>query len=244
MRLWAGSLTATSPTVYGIQYNGSYMIYGIQYPTGCDIRKGEAEPVNCVSTNHRTCFDRRELVAMLAGCHNIFMSRGYEPVFKDLFDLADPQPNATGPLDEVFQDPVVKVLLQHSNLTEIQFESLLISLLGEELAGKRLSGQERAKLRRGRAGLTRGSFNRTVTQARNNVVASIYTTILLGYVGLFDNPELEPFLEIASRIKTYVEDQVPAQGAVTEERLKAVKVIGEDLQRAIKDLARGVRGDV
>lgn len=169
------------------------------------------------------------------------MSRGYESVFKDEFALADLQPNTTRPLDEVFQDPIVQVLLQHSNLTGIQFESLLISLLGEELAGKRLSGQERAKLRRERADLTRGSFNRTVGQARNNVVASIYTILLLGYVGLFDTPELEPFLEIASRVKAYAEQRKASPEAVTEEELRVTRLIAEELEKGIADLVRGVR---
>jgi len=169
------------------------------------------------------------------------MSCGYESVFKDEFALADPQPNATRPLDELFQDPIVKILLQHSNLTEIQFESLLISLLGEELVGKRLSGQERTKLRRERINLTRGSFNRTLHQARDNVVASIYTILLLGYAGLFDSPELEPFLEIASRVKAYVEQRRASPEAITEEELRVTRLIAEELQKGIAGLVQGAR---
>jgi len=149
------------------------------------------------------------------------------------------QTDATRALSATFQDPIVQILLEHSNLTKIQFESLLISSLGEELAGKRLSGQEKVKLRLERANLTRGSFNRTVGQARDNVVASIYTILLLGYVGLFDSPELGPFLEIASRIKAYVEQQRASAEMTTEEQLRVTKLIGEELQRGIMELARG-----
>ncbi len=169
------------------------------------------------------------------------MSCGYESVFRDRFILAEPQPNTTRPLGGVFQDPIVQVLLQHSSLTEIQFESLLISLLGEELVGKRLSGEERAKLRRERDNLTRGSFNRTVVQARNNVVSSIYTILLLGYVGLFDTPELEPFLEIASRVKAYVEQRKASPETITEEELRVTRLISEELQKGIADLVQGTR---
>lgn len=169
------------------------------------------------------------------------MSCGYESVFKDRFALTEPKPNIMRTYDGFFKDPIVQVLLQNSNLTEIQFESLLISLLGEELVGKRLSGQERVKLRRERADLTRGSFNRTVGQARSNVVASIYTILLLGYVGVFESPELEPFLEIASRVKAHLEQRKAPSEAITEEELRVTRIIAEELQKGIADLVRGGR---
>ncbi len=153
--------------------------------------------------------------------------------------MTQPQMNFTRPLNGTFQDPIVQTLLKNSNLTTIQFESLLISLLGEELAGKRLSGLEKTRLRREKVNLTRGSFNRTVAQARSNVVASVYTILLLGYVGLFDTPELIPFLEIASRIKTYVEQRRTPPQAVTEEELRVTRIIAEELQRGIAELVRG-----
>jgi len=142
------------------------------------------------------------------------------------------------PLKGTFQDQIVKILLEHSNLTKTQFESLLISLLGEELAGRHLSGQEKAKLRHGRPNLTRGAFNRTVTQARGNVVASIYTILLLGYVGLFDTPELTSFLEIASRVRTYMDQRRISSQRTTEEELRVMKLIAEELEKGIKSLVQ------
>jgi len=149
------------------------------------------------------------------------------------------QLSVTGPLNVTFQDPILKILLEHSNLTKTQFESLLISLLGEELAGRRLSGQEKAKLRHERPNLTRGSFERTVTQARKNVVASIYTILLLGYVGVFDTPELTSFLEIASRVRTYMDQRRISPQMATEEELRVTKLIAQELERGIADLVRG-----
>jgi hypothetical protein len=38
------------------------------------------------------------------------------------------------------------------------------------------------------------------------VIRSIYTILLLGYVGLFDTPALQPFTELSDTIQTYVHD--------------------------------------
>jgi hypothetical protein len=149
------------------------------------------------------------------------------------------QISVTKPLNGALQDPIVKMLLEHSNLTKIQFESLLISLLGEELAGKRLSGEEKAKLRQGRSNITRGAFNRTVAQARENVVASIYTILLLGYVGVFDTPELSGFLEVAGRLRTYMDQRRLSSQPEAGEELRITRLIAEELERGIADLVRG-----
>lgn len=155
--------------------------------------------------------------------------------------MTDPQAHTTQVLTTTLQDPIVQTLLKYSNLTKIQFESLLISLFGEESLGRRLSGQERARLRLEKANITRGSFNRTVAQARQNVAASIYTILLLGYVGLFDTPQLEPFLEIADRIKRYAEEQSSVDQEIRGEGLRATRLIGEELQQRIVELVRGPR---
>lgn len=149
------------------------------------------------------------------------------------------QPDATQTLNATLQDPIAQILLEHSSLTRIQFKSLLISLLGEELTGRRLSGQERANLRSERINLSRGSFNRTVAQARDNVVESVYTILLLGYVGLFDTPELGPFLEIASRIKAHMEEQKASGTGTTKEQMRVADLIREELERGLMDLVRG-----
>ena len=98
-------------------------------------------------------------------------------------------------LSATLHDPIAQTLLIHSNLTRVQLETVLISMLGEELSGRPLHSHEKVVLRPMKPKLTRGSFNRTLSQGRKNVVRSIYTILLLGYVGLFDSPELQPFLE-------------------------------------------------
>ena len=57
------------------------------------------------------------------------------------------------------------------------------------------------ELRQKREGISRGAFNRTLRQARENVVEAIHTILLLGYSGLTESPSIAPFLEASERFK-------------------------------------------
>ncbi|MFB0502191.1 MAG: hypothetical protein ACETVP_06925, partial [Candidatus Bathyarchaeia archaeon] len=92
-------------------------------------------------------------------------------------------------------DPIVKILTKNSHLTKIQLETLLIDVLAENTAGKSLRYEEKAKLRLLRTKISRGAFNRTLKQARRNTIQSIYTILLLGYLGIFEDTRLDPYLE-------------------------------------------------
>src|SRR3989442_13957402 len=105
-------------------------------------------------------------------------------------------------MDETLRDRILSALLQRSNLTKIQFETLLVDQLGHDIANKRLTRSDMAQLRRDQKGISRGSFNRTLTQARQNVVEAIHTILLLGYCGLTESPSIAPFLEASERLKT------------------------------------------
>jgi hypothetical protein len=147
-------------------------------------------------------------------------------------------------LNTTFHDPIAQTLLIHSNLTRAQLETVLISMLGQELSGRTLQSRERVLLRPTKPKLTRGSFNRTLSQGRRNVVRSIYTILLLGYVGLFDSPELQPFLELASRMKAYIEQGEASETMTSEARREVMKVIGKELEEAINSLASGAQDTV
>jgi hypothetical protein len=54
--------------------------------------------------------------------------------------------------------------------------------------------------------ISRGAYNRTLIQAQNNVIRSIFTILLLGYLELFDNASLQPFLELSDTINSYVQE--------------------------------------
>ena len=106
-------------------------------------------------------------------------------------------------LRNLLHDQVTKLLLANSQLTLTQLETLLADSIatGEEVkrTRKRLYRPIGAKI-------TRGSYNRTLIQAQNNVIRSIYTVLLLGYLGLFDTTSLQPFIELGDTIESYVKE--------------------------------------
>jgi hypothetical protein len=101
------------------------------------------------------------------------------------------------------RDSVTKLLQGNSQLTLAQLETLMAdSLSSEANVKKALRRLYRPSGRR----LSRGSFNRTLIQAQNNVIRSIYTVLLLGYVGLYDSAALQPFIQLADTIQSYVQE--------------------------------------
>ena len=108
-------------------------------------------------------------------------------------------------LNGAMNDPIVKILAKNSQLTKIQLETLLIELLAENMAGKQLNYDEKARLRLTKAKLSRGAFNRTLKQSKENVIKSIYTVLLLGYLGVFETTTLDPILKCTNKLKEYME---------------------------------------
>jgi len=143
-------------------------------------------------------------------------------------------------LTGALSDPIVQILTKNSQLTKIQLETLLIDVLAENLSDKQLKYDEKARLRLTKAKISRGAFNRTLKQSKENVIKSVYTVLLLGYLGVFENTKLDPYLEIANKLHEYVE----AHGAITSEgegakdRLRMVEIIGKELETSLKDLSR------
>ncbi len=105
-------------------------------------------------------------------------------------------------IKETLQDPILAALLMRSNLTKAQFETLLVDQLGHDMANKRLTRDEMAHILRDQQGISRGSLNRTLKQARTNTSEAIYTVLLLGYAGLMESPSLAPFLEASENLKS------------------------------------------
>jgi len=116
-------------------------------------------------------------------------------------------------------DPVSKLLLANSHLTLTQLETLLAASISSEKNSKK--GQRRL-FRPSGARISRGSYNRTLIQAQNNIIRSIYTILLLGYVGLFDTPTLQPFLELSDELQGYMEElKTTSNEAAGIDQLKA-----------------------
>jgi len=133
-------------------------------------------------------------------------------------------------------DPMVKILAKNSNLTKIQLETLLIDVLAENISDKSLKYDEKARLRL--LAVSRGAFNRSLRQARRNVIQSIYTILLLGYLGILEEISLEPYIEVANKLKTYINTQRKlAKKTPKEEQVRIIARLHEELKRSLEELA-------
>jgi hypothetical protein len=141
-------------------------------------------------------------------------------------------------------DPIAKILAKNSHLTTTQLETLLIDILAENLAGKQLKYDEKARLRLTKAQITRGAFNRTARQAKENVAKSIYTVLLLGYLGIFESTALDSYLEIAHKLRDYLEayKDIPNKSDRPEEHLKLIGMIREELENSLRHLTNPSEG--
>ena len=82
--------------------------------------------------------------------------------------------------------------------------------------------------------VSRGAYNRTLIQAQNNVIRSIYTILLLGYVGLFDTPSLQPFMELSDTMQSYTQEA--KQTSQTDH--EAIEQLNQRLRDSIFALAK------
>jgi hypothetical protein len=116
---------------------------------------------------------------------------------------------------------------------------LLIDFLATNVSGKALNNEEKAQLRLSKAKISRGAFNRTLKQAKENVIQSIYTILLLGYVGIFENTRLDPYLEIANKLKDYVSayKTLISDKNQSAEYLRIVSMLREELENSLEQLS-------
>jgi len=129
------------------------------------------------------------------------------------------------------KDPVTKLLLGSSHLTVAQLETLLADSVSYE---KAVSKGRRRFFRPSGRRISRGSYNRTLFQAQNNVIRSIYTILLLGYVGLFDTSALQPFIELSDNLQSYIQET----SIISPERPAGIEELKEKLEETISSLAK------
>ena len=108
-------------------------------------------------------------------------------------------------MDDLLKDSILTLLLSRSQLTRIQAETLFIEALTNDLAERTLNSDAKAKIRSRSRALTRGAFNRTLSQAKSNIRRSIFTILLLNYVGLLPSLGLTYFEEATAKLKEYLE---------------------------------------
>jgi hypothetical protein len=63
--------------------------------------------------------------------------------------------------------------------------------------------------------------------------------LLLGYLGIFESTTLDPYLEIANKLKEYVEahQDIPNKENELKDHLKVIEIIREELETSLKRLS-------
>ena len=142
-------------------------------------------------------------------------------------------------LTRSIDDPITILLAKNSHLTKTQLETLLIDFIATNIAAKPLKNEEKANFRLSKAKISRGAFNRTLKQAKRNTIQSIYTIILLGYVGIFESTRLDPYLEIANKLKEYVSayKNLLVDPKKSEESLRIISMLREELESSLEQLS-------
>jgi len=149
-------------------------------------------------------------------------------------------------LTSSLNDPIVKILARNSHLTITQLETLLIDILAQNTSVKPLKYDEKARLRLTKAKISRGAFNRTLRQAKENVIKAIYSVLLLGYLGVFESTTLDPYLEIANKLHAYLEAyrNMSNKSGQVDEHLKVIELIREELETSLKQLSNPSEGSL
>jgi hypothetical protein len=135
-------------------------------------------------------------------------------------------------INRSFKDPIAALLLKNSKLTKTQFESLLIDYITDNITDKDLTYDNKALYRS--KNVSRGSFSRTLSQGKNNIIESIYTILLLSYVGIFDSNPFEKYLMLGEKLSEY---RYLTQGEENSTNKQLLKRLEIELYNGIKDLA-------
>jgi hypothetical protein len=135
-------------------------------------------------------------------------------------------------VDQSFKDPITAILLNNSNLTKIQYESLLIDYFMDNMVDNIVSYENKAIYRSKK--VSRGSFSRTLSQARKNIISSIYTILLLSYVGVYDTYPFEEYKNLAEKLSEYTMLTQDLSGSDSLSRIKKFEI---ELTNGIRALA-------
>jgi len=135
-------------------------------------------------------------------------------------------------------DPIVNILVKNSVLTKIQLETFLLDVLINNISDNYINTEKKAFYRLN-GGVSRGSFNRTLKQARKNVIRSIYTVLLLGYLGIFDSTSLDLYIEIANKLQNYVSSyKNDWKDQESSEHFRLMNLLQKELETSLNSLSK------
>jgi len=135
-------------------------------------------------------------------------------------------------IDRSFKDQITAILLKNSNLTKIQYESLLIDYYTDNMSDNIITYDNKAIYRSKK--VSRGSFSRTLSQARRNIISSIYTILLLSYVGIYDTYPFEEYKNLAEKLSEYSSLMQDQDSLESRSRIRRLEV---ELAKGIRSLA-------
>ena len=135
-------------------------------------------------------------------------------------------------IQKTFQDPLTDLLLKNSVLTRTQIETLVIDMLTDIISDEKVSFQQKSLLRNKKT--SRGSFSRSLSQARSNVVSSVFTVVLLSYIGVFDERPFDEYYVLAEKLKEYATMTDSNEFNYNKEVLGKIE---EELINGIRELA-------
>ena len=136
-------------------------------------------------------------------------------------------------IDRAYKDPIGSILLKNSNITNTQYETLVIDYMTSMNDDIEITFRDKAFYRNKK--VSRGSFSRTLSQARGNIISSIYTLLLLAYIGVFDTVPFDDYKNLAEKLSEYnqlidrSEDPQSAQllRRIERELAEGIKILSE-----------------
>ena len=136
-------------------------------------------------------------------------------------------------IQKAFQDPIADLLLKKSNLTKTQFETFMIDLLIDVMSDEKVPFKNKTLFRDKK--VSRGSFSRTLGQGRKRVISSIFTIVLLSYVGVFDSKPFEEYQNLVEKLRDYLTAIETSGPNVSRAMLKRIEA---ELTEGIESMAR------
>jgi len=124
-------------------------------------------------------------------------------------------------INKAFSDQITILLLKRSNITKIQFETLVIDILTDILSNNNVPFKEKALFRNKK--VSRGAFSRTLSQARSRVISSVFTIILLSYVGVFEINPFDDFKNLAEKLRDYLNLSTRSKAKLSNLQLKRIE---------------------
>jgi hypothetical protein len=152
--------------------------------------------------------------------------------------------NAQKGIKSFLQEPLCETLLKKSFFTEIQLETLLIDHMIGESVDQRVTQEKKAKARRVSKGRSRGAYNRVLQQSRKKLEKTLYSILLMGYLGILADVRISTLIEASEKLQDYINSvrsrqTSPKPSSKGRERVENEAIIENILRRELYDLLVG-----